>query len=141
LSVYAESSAVLAWLLDESSAPAILEALAGAEAVYASELTLVECDRAIILGAHLADFSEADAERCRGELAAASASWRIIQMTDEVTARARRAFPAEPVRTLDALHLASALLARSASADLSLVALDERVRRNARGLGLELLPT
>ncbi len=140
MSVYAESSAVLAWLLDDSSAPTIMEALAASEAVYASELTLVECDRALVRGAHLGDLSEADAEARRGELAAVSVAWRIIQIGDEVTVRARRPFPSEPVRTLDALHLASALLARSASIDLALLALDERVRRNARGLGFELVP-
>jgi uncharacterized protein with PIN domain len=44
VNLYAESSAVLAWLLDEPTAPSIRAALAGAEMVLASDLTLLECD-------------------------------------------------------------------------------------------------
>lgn len=54
--------------------------------------------------------------------------------------RARRPFPVEPIRTLDALHLASALVARSAEAGLMLLTLDQRVRENAQRLGFETLP-
>ena len=61
-------------------------------------------------------------------------------MSDEVLSRAQRAFPAEPVRTVDALHLASALLVRSATSDLTVLALDGRVRRNGRALGFALSP-
>ena len=48
LNLYAESSAVLCWLLDEPRAPEVREALASAELVLASSLTLIECDRVLI---------------------------------------------------------------------------------------------
>ena len=44
--VYAESSAVLSWLLGEPPGPAVRRTLEAAEFVVASDLILVECDRA-----------------------------------------------------------------------------------------------
>jgi uncharacterized protein with PIN domain len=43
--LYAESSAVLAWLLGEESASRLRALLAEAEIVVASDLTLIECAR------------------------------------------------------------------------------------------------
>jgi hypothetical protein len=46
-------------------------------------------------------------------------------------------FPGEP---LDAIHLASALVARSTAAGLELLGLDVRIRASARQLGFRVLP-
>jgi hypothetical protein len=54
--------------------------------------------------------------------------------------RAKHPFPEEPIRTLDALHLASALTARAAVAGLKFLSLDDRLRASAQKLGLSLLP-
>jgi len=45
--VYAESSAVLAWLLGEPSQNVVLEQLRGAERVVSSSLTALECARGL----------------------------------------------------------------------------------------------
>jgi hypothetical protein len=52
----------------------------------------------------------------------------------------RRPFPVEPIRTLDALHLAGALAARREIPEIRLLSLDRRVRDNARELGFALEP-
>ena len=44
-------------------------------------------------------------------------------------------FPLEPVRALDAIHLASALFLRESFSDLTILTTDERVRSNATLLG------
>jgi hypothetical protein len=54
--------------------------------------------------------------------------------------RARQPFPGSPIRTLDAIHLASVLVARSAVAGLELLSLDNRIRDVGKKLGLTLLP-
>jgi hypothetical protein len=54
--------------------------------------------------------------------------------------RAIEPFPEEPIRALDAVHLASALTARSDVAGLKFLSLDERLRKSAHNLGLSLLP-
>jgi len=41
----------LAWLLDETSGPEVRQLLAAAEAVAASDLTLIECDRVLLRAA------------------------------------------------------------------------------------------
>jgi hypothetical protein len=44
------------------------------------------------------------------------------------------------LRTLDALHLASALAARAAVPGLAMLSLDGRVRRSATELGFDVVP-
>jgi predicted nucleic acid-binding protein len=78
--------------------------------------------------------------RRRAVLEAASVNWMILKLDREVLERARRRFPAEPLRTLDALHVASALAARSALSDLALLSLDSRVRENGAALGFAVFP-
>jgi hypothetical protein len=73
-------------------------------------------------------------------LARAAAGWAVLEMSRDVAERAERSFPVEPVRTLDALHLASALLLRQALPDLRLLSSDDCVRANGRRLGFEVLP-
>jgi predicted nucleic acid-binding protein len=140
VTLYAESSAVLAWLLDEDAAPQVRQELAGADLVIASDLTLIECDRVILRATALGELTEAEAADRRAHLATAAAHWHVLRIAPEVVDRARRPFPGEPLRTLDAIHLASVLVARSAVAGLALLSLDERIRAGAARLGLSVRP-
>jgi len=140
MTLYAESSAILAWLLGEASGRNIRDALASSDAVVTSDLTLVECDRVLHRAVALGELSEAEAASRRAELSSAAAQWIVMRIGLDVIDRARQPFPREPVRTLDALHLASALIARAAVPDLDLLSLDDAVRTNARALGLALRP-
>lgn len=140
MTVYAESSAVLAWLLGEAKGRAVRAILAKADHVIASDLTLIECDRVLIRAAALKEISEKLALRRRSRLNAAAAHWNLLRVGPEVVDRARRPFPAEPIRTLDAVHLSSALLASSAVDEFALLTLDDRVRKNATQLGLSVRP-
>lgn len=115
MNVYAESSAVPAWLLGEATAPAVKRILLNADVVFASDLTLVECDRPLIRAVALGALREADAERRRARLTAAAAAWQLLRVSREVVDRARQPFPGEPVRSLDAL--ASRFSPRSSGAD------------------------
>lgn len=108
--------------------------------LIASDLTLIECDRVLIRGISLGRLSEADAAECRTQLQAAAADWQVLRISREIVERVRQPFPAEPLRALDAIHLASALVARSAIAGLQLLSLDDRIRAAARRLGFQLQP-
>lgn len=138
--VYAESSAVLAWLLGQDRGDEVEEALAGAEGVVASELTVVECERVLIRAWSTGLLPEAHHRDQSAYLARVVSHWTRFRMDDDVVERSRRPFPVEPIRTLDAVHLASALVARSAVPRLKLLTLDQRVRENAQRLGFETLP-
>ena len=61
MKLYAESSAVLAWLLDEPTAPAIRQMLGDAEIIVASDLTLIECDRVLQRAVTLKEMTETEA--------------------------------------------------------------------------------
>ena len=140
MNLYAESSAVLGWLLDEDSAPIVRRSLAAAEIIVASDLTLIECDRVILRAAALGQLTEAEAADRRAHLTAAASHWQILRVAPEIVERARQPFPGEPIRTLDAIHLASALVARTAIVGLRLLSLDDRVRKAAKKLGLDIIP-
>jgi predicted nucleic acid-binding protein len=59
----------------------------------------------------------------------------VVAVTEEVLARVRRPFPVEPIRTLDAVHLATAELLGEPPQLVTVVTRDARVRENARALG------
>ena len=61
-------------------------------------------------------------------------------LSERVLVRARAAVPSEPIRTLDALHLATALIFREALGDLRMLSFDERIRDNAHALGIPVTP-
>lgn len=131
---------MLAWLLGEPDSEPIRESLAAAELVLASDLTLIECDRVLHRAVWASELTEARAAERRARLAQVSDRWVVFHLEPEIVDRSRRPFPGEPIRTLDAIHLATALVARGLLSELSVLALDSRVRRAARELGLELLP-
>jgi predicted nucleic acid-binding protein len=140
LNIYAESSAVLGWLLGEEVGDRVRDVLRGAALVMSSHLTLLECDRVLIRAVTLREIDEAKAADRRGRLNAAASHWHMWRITSDIVERARHPFPAEPIRTLDAIHLASALAARSAVPGVELLSLDDRIRRVGEQLGFQVLP-
>lgn len=138
--VYAESSAVLAWLLDEPRHKDVIGTLARADRVVTSALTGIECARALARAAASGRIDPGDAAAARRVLDDAIASWNVMDLSDDIAARARTAFPREPVRTLDAVHLATGATFRDALGSLVMLSLDERVRDNAAALGMVLAP-
>lgn len=131
---------MLSWLLGEPHSEAVRAALAGAELVLASELTLIECRRVLVRAIATGRVDEAAAADRRAQLLQASQHWAILSLEPEVSERASRPLPLEPVRTLDALHLAFALFARSMVPETQLLSLDERIRACGKELGFELIP-
>lgn len=140
MNLYAESSAVLAWLFREAPGPLLEEILAGAEMVLASDLTLLECHRALIKAEATGQLSQFEVGQRRVLLENVSSRWTLLKLDGEVLERARRRFPQEPVRSLDSLHLATAVAARSLVPELALLSLDQRVRGNGTALGFDVLP-
>ncbi|HEV3077647.1 MAG TPA: PIN domain-containing protein [Thermoanaerobaculia bacterium] len=140
MNLYADSSAILSWIFGELEGLAVREVLAAADSVLASDLTLVECDRTILRAQTAGTVTEVQAAERRDLLIATAAHWHLLRLDAEVLERARRPFPAEPIRTLDALHLASALAARALLPDLVLLSLDKRMRAAGQGLGFVVRP-
>ena len=59
----------------------------------------------------------------------------LVAVTETVLARVRRPFPVEPIRTLDAVHLATTESLGEPPALITVVTRDLRVRENAEALG------
>ncbi len=138
--LYAESSAILAWLLGEGAAAGTVESLSKASLVTTSDLTLIEVERGIERARRDGRLDEAGGADARATLNRAGADWSVLEIRGEITERAKRPFPQEPVRTLDAIHLATALAVRETVGPVSVLSLDERIRRSARELGFAVVP-
>ena len=137
---YLESSAALHWLFNEEQGEDVFTTLTGAQKVVCSRLTLVECRRVIHRAAIEQRIAETDAADLSAVLAQAAARWAVLEISRAVADRAETRFAIEPVRTLDAIHLASALALRELLPDLNILSTDDRVRRNAIQLGFSVLP-
>lgn len=135
---YVDTSALLSIAL-EGNLP-LSTALARARSLTTSALTVVEFDRGILRRRNdgtLNAKQEAQAQRWGRELAAAC---YLMAVDADVLDRARLPFKVEPVRTLDALHLASIDLLAKKLSFLVVVSTDERVRANALASGHQVLP-
>jgi predicted nucleic acid-binding protein len=100
-----------------------------------SALTIAEAARAILrarVGARLMADEERAAVRALRRFERRSF---VVAVTDSVLARIRRRFPVEPIRTLDAVHLATAELLGEPPPLVTIVTRDARVRDNAESLG------
>ena len=135
-SLYVETSAVLTWLLGQTHADDVRARVDAAEVVVTSSLTFAEAERAVVRAEGERFLRAADGQRLRGLLQRASSGWMRMTVSEEILARAGRPFPVEPVRTLDAIHLATALAFTRAFSDLELLSFDRRLLDNARALGI-----
>jgi len=138
VNLYAETSAVLRWLLGAPRGEDVRTLLAQAENVFASRLTVIEARRALVRATVLGEIAEASALEAAAALSVAAARWTVVEMLPEIGERAAGRFPAEPVRTLDALHLATALFLVPEVGALSVLSTDDRIVRNVPLLGLAL---
>ena len=140
MTLYAESSAVLAWLLEQDRGPVVKRILAASDLVVASDLTLIECDRALLRATTFGRISSEDQAERQKRLATTAAFWGLLPIGGSIVERVRQPFPDDAIRSLDAIHLASALIARPALGDLDILSLDHRIRATATRLGFHVLP-
>jgi len=130
---YIESSALVAALLERDADA--LKSLRAKTRQITSALTIAEAARAIVQ-ARVSERLTPDQERgaIRG-LRRFERRCYVVAITDDVLARVRRPFPVEPVRTLDAVHIATAESLGEAPQLVTIVTRDSRVRDNAKALG------
>ncbi len=130
---YIETSALVAALLDEDATARV--AVRGEGRRVASALTFTEAARALLqarIGGRL-DLNEERAMLRR--LRRFERRCETVAVSDAVLTRAARPFAVEPIRTLDAIHLATVELLGETPQLVTMVTRDRRVRDNARALG------
>lgn len=124
---------MLAALLEQDLAAQ--SALRGKQRRITSALTFAEASRALVRARNAGRLTPADERAALRWLEAFRRRCDVIAVTDTVLARAGRPFPVEPVRTLDAIHLASAELLGEPPQLVVILTRDARVGDNARALG------
>ena len=134
--LYVESSVVLTWLLEQPRSEEVLASINDADAVVTSALTFAETGRALVRAEETKRLRAAEAQKLRGLLQRARAGWITMVISEEVMSRTVRPFPIEPVRTLDAIHLATMLEFIKVFPDLEILSFDTRILDNATALGL-----
>ena len=124
--IYLDSSVALAHLLAEDRVPP--ERLWG-EALASSRLLEYEVWTRI----HARRLARSHGESVRALVGRVS----LVELAPPVLSRALEPFP-RPLRTLDALHLASIEFLRTQGQSVELATYDERLARAARGLKIPL---
>jgi len=124
--IYVDTSVALAHLLAEDQQPP--ESL-WTETLVSSRLIEFE----IWTRVHARKLGQSHGELVREMLGRLA----LLELASTVLARALEPFPV-PVRTLDALHLASAYFLRAQGQQIRLASYDERMRAAAERIGLEV---
>jgi predicted nucleic acid-binding protein len=125
--IYLDTSVALAHLLaeDRSPSPALWD-----ETLVASRLLQYE----LWIRIHARRLGAPHGDLVRALLARVA----FLELVPPVLLRALEPFP-EPIRALDALHLASALFLQSRGQDVRLATYDDRMLRAARALRIPVL--
>lgn len=131
--LYLDTSAVLRAALESGTTPEIEERISAAPLLITSRLSLVEASRALLRVRSMGSVPETKLADVARDITRLWQRCDIWELSRSVCERAAHVAPASRLRTLDALHLATFLLAREAIADLELLTADERLREAAGG--------
>lgn len=130
---YVETSTILAALLDEdNNAHATLDR---PNPRLTSALTVAEASRAIRMARARGAIDARREQMADGALKVFFGTCSVIDISGEILLRAGQTFPVEPIRTLDAIHLATIELIGMPPHLVRVITRDRRVRENAVALG------
>lgn len=133
---YLDASVVLRLVLGEANRLVEWEQV---DAAVASALTEVECLRTLDRLARMGRLSPEDVAERRGAVYRLLAAVDLVDVSRSVLRRAAEPF-STPLGTLDALHLATALLWRDATGDpLTLTTHDRELATAARASGFDVV--
>jgi predicted nucleic acid-binding protein len=136
---YVETSALLRAIVENDAAVEQLLA-EPATPLVTSALTILEASRTIARARRDGRLTTASSREADRRVASFERATDIRGIDDEVLHGARQEFPFEPVRSVDAIHLATLRLLDREIGPLAVVSCDDRVRRNAAQLGFAVLP-
>jgi predicted nucleic acid-binding protein len=132
--IFVDSSAIIRAVLERGMSRSVEKTLASATTLIVSRLALVETSRAL-LRAHVEERVNDDVlARAELEVDDFWSRCEIWELTRTVCDEARRIAPALPLRSLDAMHLATFLVARKRLPTLRLLTTDARMSEAAKHL-------
>lgn len=130
---YVETSALLAALLEQDAGA--IGALRASGRRVTSALTFAEAARALVRARATGRLTSEQERAALRALRTFERRTSVVAVSDDVLRRVARPFPVEPIRTLDAVHLAAAELLGEPPQLMTIVTRDARIRDNARALG------
>ncbi len=127
--LFLETSALLRALFDEEQAGVVRRRVNGAQRIFASRLLKLEAERAVLR--FVLDYPDnaADQEELGSRLAELWPRVDFFEVSEHVCNRAGALFPRSRLRSLDAIHVATYLLAREVVANLEMLTFDERIQK------------
>jgi predicted nucleic acid-binding protein len=125
--LYLDTSAVLRAILENGTNTELEAAIAAAPALITSRLSLVESSRALHRLRQLGRVREAHLADAQREINAVWSRCELWELTSGVCEMARQVAPGTALRTLDALHLATFVLARERIEGLEMVTVDQHL--------------
>jgi predicted nucleic acid-binding protein len=136
--LYLDASAVVKLFVPEPESDALNEALVGVADVIVSDLALTEMSSALGRRVREERLARDEAHRLYREAAKLLTTCRHVELTPPIHRHAERLMLSLPIplRTLDALHVATALDAEAAT----VVSFDPRLRDAAASQGLFVAP-
>ena len=128
---YLDSSVLLRAILSDDSAIDQTRQLP----VFSSELLEIECRRAIFRDRSTGQLDDPKFLRALKRLQTYLEETELVEIDGGIKRRAMEAFPVH-VKTLDALHLATALAIESQGESVVMFSFDQGMNRAARALGM-----
>ncbi len=130
---YIETSALLADALEGDVSAQ--RAVRRPGRVITSSLTHAEAARAVVRARAMGRVSSTEAQALVQALSTFAQRCETVVVGEQILERVGRVFPVEPVRTLDAIHLATVEMLGAEPGSVTVVTRDKRVRENARAMG------
>lgn len=130
---YVESSALIAAILENDQAAG--ESLRASGHRVTSTLTLAEAHRVVLRAHHSGRLRNREHKTALAELHAFFEETDLVPVSVPLLLRAGRRFAVEPIRALDAIHLATIELVADDARRAVVITRDQRVRENALALG------
>ncbi|MCP4626980.1 MAG: type II toxin-antitoxin system VapC family toxin [bacterium] len=134
--LYIETSAILAWLFSEPNSQIALEQIDQSDLIVSSTLSLLETERVILRAINQNLLDSDEGRKLRDLFTETTTSWALIEITKEIREGASQSFPVEPVRSLDAIHLSTALEFLRIYPEMNVLSFDKRINDNIPLLGL-----
>lgn len=130
---YIETSALLAARVERDAAAVL--AVRGEGQRVMSALTAAEAARQFVRAGAMGQLSTRQVRSAMTWLRRYEARCHVVPITPDILARLRRPFPIEPIRTLDAIHLATIEALDEDPLNVAVVTRDRRIAENARAMG------
>ncbi len=125
--LYLDTSVALRATLEQGTTPEIESRIATATALVTSRLSLVESARALLRVRLRGDVAESRLADVRREINNLWSRCEVWELSPAVCNLAALLVPDKALRTLDALHLATFLIARGRIEGLELLTADQRL--------------